>query len=104
MSIRVTFMGVIATVTREKDCVLPSRASLTVRDVLDGLEARYGAEFGRRVFRSETPPRPLQMHTRVFVNGQLVDDAALDQPLTAAGDEPGASDVLIYLLPAATGG
>ena len=104
MSIRILFMGVIATVTGQKDLVLAAEPGATLRQVLDRLEARYGAEFGLRVFRSQTPPRPLQMHTRIFVNKTLVTDDTLDQPLPGAGAEPGSAEVLIYLMPAASGG
>lgn len=97
-------MGVIASVTGQKDLTLAAESPLTLREVLDRLEVRFGPEFGRRVFRSQTPPRPLQMHTRIFVNGTLAGDEALDQPLPAADAAPGSSEVLIYLMPAATGG
>lgn len=104
MTIKVVFMGVIATATGEKDLSLSAAPGETLRQVLDRLESRYGPEFGRRVFRSQVAPRPLQMHTRIFVNGNLTSDAELDRPLPAARDEPGTSEVLIYLLPAAAGG
>ena len=102
MSIRVLFMGVIANVTGQKDLLLPLESGVTLRAVLDRLEERYGPEFSQRVFRSPTPPRQLQMHTRIFVNGSLASDETLDAPLPAA--EPAASEVLIYLMPAASGG
>jgi len=56
------------------------------------------------VFRTATPPRPLQMHTRIFVNGTAVDDSMLDAPLPPGGAVPGASEVLIYFMPGASGG
>jgi molybdopterin converting factor small subunit len=102
MSIRVLLMGVIASVTGQKELVLPAEPGLTLRQVLDRLDERFGPEFGRRVFRAQTPPRPLQMHTRIFVNGTIAEDDTLDRPLPISGE--GASEVLIYLMPAATGG
>jgi hypothetical protein len=104
MSIRVLLMGVIGRVTGEREVVLPVEAGLTLRRVLDDLDRRFGPEFGCRVFRSQTAPRPLQLHTRIFVNGTLVEEDALDRPLPASGEAPEPSEVLIYLLPAATGG
>ncbi|MBI5628941.1 MAG: MoaD/ThiS family protein [Candidatus Rokubacteria bacterium] len=104
MSIRILFMGVIATVTGQKDLVLEAGPGATLREVLDRLEARYGPEFGMRVFRSQTPPRPLQMHTRIFVNNELATDETLDLALPSVGPEQGAAEVLIYLMPAASGG
>ncbi|MFQ5848014.1 MAG: MoaD/ThiS family protein [Candidatus Methylomirabilales bacterium] len=104
MTIRVSFMGVMRTVTRETDVGLSAAPGVTLREVLDSLERRYGPEFGRRVFRSQVPPRPLQMHTRIFVNGNLTDEEKLDEPLPVDGGEAGCPEVLIYLMPAATGG
>jgi molybdopterin converting factor small subunit len=104
MSIRVQFMGPLANAIRTRETVLAGDAGMTLRELLDRLEARYGAEFGHRVFRTATPPRALQMHTRIFVNGNAVDDAVLDEPLSTRGSEPGSSDVLIYFMPGASGG
>jgi len=97
-------MGVIATVTRQKDLVLEAGPGATLREVLDRLEALYGPEFGLRVFRSQTRPRPLQMHTRIFVNNELATDETLDEALPSVGPEQGVAEVLIYLMPAASGG
>jgi molybdopterin converting factor small subunit len=106
MSVRVSFMGVIANVTGQKELTLASEPGVTLRQVLESLEEQYGEEFGRRLFRTSNPPRRLQMHTRIFVNRQLVEDGALDDPLPFAGDAavPASSEVLIYLMPAACGG
>lgn len=101
-TVRVSFMGLIAYVTKEKELALEFAATPTLRGLLEELERRYGADFGARVFRTSTPPRLLQMCTRIFVNGDLVDDKALDAPLPAAHGTPPA--ILVYLLPAATGG
>ncbi|MCC6608660.1 MAG: MoaD/ThiS family protein [Burkholderiales bacterium] len=102
VTVRVSFMGLIAYVTKEKELALEFAGTPTLRGLLDELERRYGADFGARVFRTSTPPRLLQMCTRIFVNGDLVDDKALDAPLPAAPGTPPA--ILVYLLPAATGG
>lgn len=104
MSTRVLFMGVIATVTRQRELVLETRSGATLRQVLDQLEARFGPEFGLRVFRSPAPPRPLQTHTRIFVNRAVQSDATLDAPLPAGGGAGDEDEVLIYLMPAASGG
>ncbi|MCZ7562905.1 MAG: MoaD/ThiS family protein [Burkholderiales bacterium] len=104
LAVHVSFMGLIAYVTKEKELALEFAATPTLRGLLEELERRYGADFGVRVFRTSTPPRRLQMCTRIFVNGNLVDEQALDAPLPLAA-EPGAPPkVLVYLLPAATGG
>lgn len=102
MSIRILFMGVIAGVTGQKEVAMSAEPGTTLRSVLDRLEALYGAEFGRRVFRSQREPRPLQMHTRIFVNGTIVTEDGLDRPMPVTESE--SPEVLIYLLPAATGG
>ena len=104
MSPRVVFMGVIATVTGRKEMALETRPGATLRQVLDDLESRFGPDFGRRVFRSQTPPRPLQMHTRIFVDSALQTDETLDRQLPTGGDGQGSAEVLIYLMPAASGG
>ncbi len=97
-------MGPLATAIRARETVLDGGAAMTLRELLDRLEARYGPDFGHRVFRTATPPRSLQMHTRIFLNGTAVDDAMLDEPLPPAGGGPGFSDVLIYFMPGASGG
>src|SRR3989337_409168 len=56
MSIRVQFMGPLANAIRTRETVLAGAAGMTLRELLDRLEARYGAEFGHRVFRTEPPP------------------------------------------------
>jgi hypothetical protein len=103
MNLRVSFMGVIASVTGEKDLALAFDETPTLRGLLDELERRYGPEFGVRVWRNAKPPRLLQMCTRIFINGNLVDEKALDVPLPPSPEE-GSSEVLVYLLPAACGG
>lgn len=98
MNIKVLFMGVIASVTGERQRLAQMEAGKTLRQLLDLLEAQYGEDFGQRVYRSKMPPRRLQMHTRIFVNGRVITNGDLDRALE------GSPDVLIYLLPASTGG
>ena len=98
MDVRVTFMGVFASVTNEKEHLVHTEATITLRQLLELLEEHYGEDFGRRVFRSQTPPRMLQSHTRIFINGNPILNDVLDQSLH------GGPEVLIYLLPASTGG
>ncbi len=106
MSIRVSFMGVLAGVTREKEMTLSCGPEVTLRQVLDLAEQKYGEVFGQRVYRNSNPPRRLQTYTRIFVNGNLVDDGALDKPLGPAEAAQGSSsaEVLVYVMPAASGG
>ena len=106
VSVRVSFMGVIAHVTKEKELTLTCRKDVTLREVLDLAERKYGPEFGRRLYSNSTPPRRLQMHTRIFINGNLVDNGCLDEAVPMAADGPAASpaQVLVYLMPAASGG
>ncbi|MFO1363396.1 MAG: hypothetical protein U1F45_13130 [Burkholderiales bacterium] len=104
VTVRVSFMGLIAYVTKERELALEFAATPTLRGLLEELERRYGADFGARVFRTSTPPRLLQMCTRIFVNGELVDGQALDEPLPAAAAPGTPPAILVYLLPAATGG
>ncbi len=105
-SVRLSFMGVIAQVTKEKELSLACRRGVTLREVLDRAEEKYGPDFGRRLYSNSSPPRRLQMHTRIFINGNLVDNGCLDEALPMAGDDPAASpaQVLVYLMPAASGG
>ena len=44
------------------------------------------------------------MGLRLFINKNLIDEAAMEQPIPTANDSGSASDVLIYFLPAACGG
>ncbi len=104
VSVQVSFMGLIAYVTKARELALEFPATPTLRGLLEALEHRYGADFGARVFRTAAAPRRLQMCLRIFVNGDLVDDAALDAPLPAPAAAGASSAILVYLLPAATGG
>jgi hypothetical protein len=104
ITLRISFMGVIASFTGGKELTLAFDRDRTLRDLLCDLEQRYGPEFGARIFRCATPPRRLQMGLRLFINKNLIDEAALEQPIPTANDSGSASDVLIYFLPAACGG
>ena len=101
MDLRISFMGVIASVTGMKHLALSVEGTPTLRMVIDQLEHRFGTEFGKRVYRNSSPPRQLQLCTRIFVNRELVGESALDEALTPVGDSP---EILIYLLPAVCGG
>lgn len=104
VTVQVSFMGLIAYVTKARELALEFPATPTLRGLLEALERRFGADFGARVFRTAAAPRRLQMCLRIFVNGDLVDDAALDAPLPAPAAAGASSAILVYLLPAATGG
>ncbi len=83
MAVQVTFTGVFASRTGEKQCRMQVEAGATLRRLLEQFEARYGEKFGRCVFRTSTPPRPLQTHTRIVVNNGLTANSELDQALAA---------------------
>lgn len=102
MTLQVSFMGVIAHMTGVKELALDLGAAPTLRDLLDELERRYGPELAERIYRTSTAPRLLQMCTRIFVNGDLVNDEDLDKRLKEDAGSP--SEILVYILPAACGG
>lgn len=104
ITLRINFMGVIASFTGGKELTLAFDRDRTLRELLYDLEQRYGPEFGARIFRCATPPRRLQMGLRLFINKNLIDETALEQPIPLANESRSASDVLIYFLPAACGG
>lgn len=102
--LRILFMGVIANITGERELTLSVDPSRTLRDLLYSLEQRFGPEFGVRVFRNSTPPRRLQMGMRIFINKNLIDERALDQPVSMITEQQQSAEILIYFLPAACGG
>jgi molybdopterin converting factor small subunit len=104
VTLRISFMGVIASFTGGKELTLAFDRDRTLRELLCDLEQRYGPEFGARIFRCASPPRRLQMGLRLFINKNLIDETALEQPIPLANENGSASDVLIYFLPAACGG
>ncbi len=104
VSLRVSFMGIITSFTGVKELALELPERATLRQLLDDLEQRYGPEFGKRVYRNAKPPRLLQMCTRIFINGNMVDDSALDEILPPPEDGGEYPDILVFILPAATGG
>lgn len=102
--LRILFMGVIANITGERELTLSVDPSRTLRDLLYSLEQRFGPEFGVRVFRNLEPPRRLQMGMRIFINKNLIDERALDQPVSKITEQQQSAEILIYFLPAACGG
>jgi molybdopterin converting factor small subunit len=104
VNLRVSFMGIISRLTGARELALEIPETATLRDLLDELERRYGPEFGQRIYRNARPPRLLQMCTRIFVNGDIVDDAALDRTVSPPRDGEESSEILVFILPAATGG
>lgn len=104
MNVQIDFMGVIANITRTRKLGLDFDDAPTLRELLDELEHRYGDEFSARIYRNASAPRRLQTSTRIFINGNLADDSALEA-LLPSPPEPGASAaILVYFLPAACGG
>ena len=104
MNVQIGFMGMIADITRTKKLALDFDAAPTLRQLLGELETRYGDEFTTRIYRNAREPRRLQMATRIFINGTVVDDRALEDSLPEPS-EPGASaSILVYFLPASCGG
>ena len=104
VNLRVSFMGITSSLTGTRELALQIPDTITLRGLLDDLEQRYGPEFGQRVYRNAKPPRLLQMCTRIFINGNMVDDSALDEILPPPEDGGEYPDVLVFILPAATGG
>jgi|ETNmetMinimDraft_13_1059891.scaffolds.fasta_scaffold205379_1 molybdopterin converting factor small subunit len=104
VSLRVSFMGIITSFTGVKELALELPERATLRQLLDDLEQRYGPEFGKRVYRNAKPPRHLQMCTRIFINEVIVGDDALDQTIPLPQDGGPNPEILVFILPAATGG
>ena len=86
-------LGAMAGV-RQVNLDLPESACLL--DVLEALQARFGAQFGERLLRT---PKALHTYVRVFVNDAEVTD--LHSELAANGTP---TEVSLLLLPAAEGG
>ena len=104
MNVQIDFMGVIANITRTRKLAMEFDAAPTLRELLAELEHRYGDEFGARIFRGADAPRRLQMATRIFINGNVVDDRALEASLPSPPEPGSSAKVLVYFLPAACGG
>lgn len=104
MNVQIDFMGVIANITRTKKLALDFVDAPTLRELLAELERRYGDEFSARIFRNASAPRRLQMSTRIFINGNVVDDRALEASLPFPPEPGSSAAVLVYFLPAACGG
>lgn len=105
VDVQITFMGVLADITKTKKLALNFGGMQTLRDILGELEDRYGEAFACRIYSSARAPRQLQMCTRIFINGNIVvDDSALDTPLPAPTKHGAATAVIVYFLPPCTGG
>ena len=104
LNVQITFMGMLADIAKTKKLALQLDPAQTLRGMLGELEERYGEEFACRIYRNTSAPRLLQMGTRIFVNGTVVDDKALDTPLPAAKEPGAATAIIVYFLPASCGG
>lgn len=104
MNVQIDFMGVIANITQTKALALEFDEAPSLRELLGDLESRYGDEFSVRIYRNANPPRWLQTGTRIFINGNVVDDRALETKLPSSPDSGSSADVLVYFLPACCGG
>jgi molybdopterin converting factor small subunit len=104
MNVQIDFMGVIANITRTKKLALDFDDAPTLSELLTELERRYGDEFSARIYRNASAPRRLQTSTRIFINGNVVDDRALESSLPSASEPGSSAKILVYFLPAACGG
>ena len=104
MNVQIDFMGVIANITRTKKLALDFNDAPTLSELLAELERRYGDEFSSRIYRNASAPRRLQTSTRIFINGNVVDDRALESSLPSASEPGSSATILVYFLPAACGG
>jgi len=104
MNVQIDFMGMIADITRTKKLALDFDEAPTLRELLGELECRYGEEFGTHIYRSARTPRELQKAMRIFINGNVVDDRALEVSLPALPEPGSHTAVLVYFLPACCGG
>ena len=104
MNVQIDFMGVIANITRTRKLALDFDDAPTLRELLAELERRYGDEFSSRIYRNAGAPRRLQMGTRIFINGNVVDDRALETALPSPPEPGSSAAILVYFLPASCGG
>ena len=104
MNVQIDFMGVIANITRTKKLALDFDDAPTLRELLAELERRYGDEFSSRIYRNAGAPRRLQTSTRIFINGNVVDDRALEASLPSSPEPGSSAAILVYFLPASCGG
>ena len=104
MNVQIDFMGVIANITRTRKLALDFGDAPTLRELLAELERRYGDEFSSRIYRNASAPRRLQTSTRIFINGNVVDDRALEVSLPSPPEPGSSAAILVYFLPASCGG
>lgn len=104
MNVQIDFMGVIANITGTRKLALDFDDAPTLRELLTELELRYGDEFSSRIYRNASAPRWLQTSTRIFVNGNVVDDRALEASLPSSPGPGASAAILVYFLPASCGG
>ena len=104
MNVQIDFMGVIANITHTKKLALDFDDAPTLRELLAELERRYGDEFSSRIYRNAGAPRRLQTSTRIFINGNVVDDRALEASLPSSPEPGSSAEILVYFLPASCGG
>lgn len=95
MQVSVRYFNILAALTgcRQETVKIPDGS--TSRELLVSLAATYPPEFARMLFQDQAPAR-LSAYLRAFLNGKLLKDAELDEPLSA-GDE-------LMLFPAIAGG
>lgn len=96
--VRVKFYGIIRDVVDGPQIEIQVNPELTVKDLLSYLAERYGQQFVERVMTSEGG---LKTYVKVFVNNREVDSNNLATPLITEGE---ATEAMVYVLPATTGG
>ena len=96
--IRVKFYGIIRDVVDGPQVEIQVDSDFTVKDLLGYLAQRYGEKFVERVMTSEGG---LKTYVKVFVNNREVDSNNLSIPLNTEGE---ATEAMVYVLPATTGG
>ena len=104
MNVQIDFMGGSANIPRTKKLALDFDDAPTLRELLAELERRYGDEFSSRIYRNAGAPRRLQTSTRIFINGNVVDDRALEASLPSSPESGSSAAILVYFLPASCGG
>lgn len=98
LPIRVKFFGIIRDVVDGPQIEMQVPQDATVRDLLGHLANRYGERFAERVMTSDGG---LKTYVKVFINNREVDSKNLTVPLVTEGE---ATEAMVYVLPATTGG